>query len=443
MIFSTKIKRKMMELSRRDLLKELYSKLNKLITKTRIEEEEKEEEIRSSNIVIIQNPRDSIKLAFDLIKSANQEVLRIFPSIHAFRRQGRLGIMHLFREVVENGIKVRVLIHADEKQIRQIVNEVKLVLPEIDIRAIDMSLNTSIGIVVVDKKESLIIETKDDTKDNSYEASGLAAYSNSKYIALSYASIFESLWIQAELYKHLKEANEQIKQHDKMQNEFINLAAHELRTPIQPIVGLTEVVYSQIQNPEQLEVLDTVIRNAKRLKRLADDIIDVTKIESQSLKLNKEQVNLNDLISNIIINYKNIIVKDNNKVKLYFKPYNENLLVEADKVRIAEVVSNLLSNAIKFTQNGEIFVSAVEKKEDENNHVNYALVTVRDTGEGVDPEILPKMFSKFITKSFEGIGLGLYISKNIIEAHGGKIWGGNNSDDGKGAIFRFTLPIQL
>ena len=434
---------KMMKLSRREILKELYSKLKNLITKTRIEEEEKEEEIRSSNIVIIQNPRESIKLAYDLIKSAKQEILRIFPSIHAFRRQGRMGIMHLFREVVENGIKVRVLIHADEKQIRQIVNEVMLVLPEIDIRAIDMSLNTSIGIVVVDKKESLIIETKDDTKDNSYEASGLAAYSNSKYIALSYASIFESLWIQAELYEHLKEANEQLKQHDKMQNEFINLAAHELRTPIQPIVGLTEIVYSKIKNPEQLELLDTVIRNAKRLKRLADDIVDVTKIESRSLKLNKEQLNLNDLISNIIINYKNIIVKDNKKVKLYFKPFKENLLVDADKGRIAEVVSNLLSNAIKFTQNGEIFVSTVEKKEDDYNHVNYALVTVRDTGEGINPEILPKIFSKFITQSFEGIGLGLYISKNIIEAHGGKIWAGNNSDDDKGAIFRFTLPIQL
>ena len=435
---------KMMKLSRREILKELYSKLKNLITKTRIEEEEeKEEEIRSSNIVIIQNPRESIKLAYDLIKSAKQEILRIFPSIHAFRRQGRMGIMHLFREVVENGIKVRVLIHADEKQIRQIVNEVMLVLPEIDIRAIDMSLNTSIGIVVVDKKESLIIETKDDTKDNSYEASGLAAYSNSKYIALSYASIFESLWIQAELYEHLKEANEQLKQHDKMQNEFINLAAHELRTPIQPIVGLTEIVYSKIKNPEQLELLDTVIRNAKRLKRLADDIVDVTKIESRSLKLNKEQLNLNELISNIIINYKNIIVKDNKKVKLYFKPFKENLLVDADKGRIAEVVSNLLSNAIKFTQNGEIFVSTVEKKEDDYNHVNYALVTVRDTGEGINPEILPKIFSKFITQSFEGIGLGLYISKNIIEAHGGKIWAGNNSDDDKGAIFRFTLPIQL
>ena len=431
---------KMMKLSRREILKELYSKLNNLITKTRIEEEE--EEIRSSNIVIIQNPRESIKLAYDLIKSAKQEILRIFPSIHAFRRQGRMGIMHLFREVVENGIKVRVLIHADEKQIRQIVNEVMLVLPEIDIRAIDMSLNTSIGIVVVDKKESLIIETKDDTKDNSYDASGLAAYSNSKYIALSYASIFESLWIQAELYKHLKEANEQLKQHDKMQNEFINLAAHELRTPIQPIVGLTEIVYSQIQNPEQREILDTVVRNAKRLKRLADDIIDVTKIESQSLKLNKEVFDINKVVSDIIDDYKTIIVNNSYDVKLNFKPFQGTLLIEANKERISGVISNLLSNAIKFTKKGEIFVS-VDKKEDDNNHVNYALVTVRDTGEGVDPEILPKMFSKFITKSFEGIGLGLYISKNIIEAHGGKIWAGNNSDDGKGAIFRFTLPIQL
>ncbi len=127
-----------------------------------------------------------------------------------------MGIMHLFKEVMENDIKVRVLIHADEKQIREIVNEVLLVFPEIDIRAIEMSLDTRIGIVVVDRKESLIIETKDDTKDHSYDASGLAAYSNSKHIAISYASIFESLWIQAELYEQLKEANKQLKVHGKM-----------------------------------------------------------------------------------------------------------------------------------------------------------------------------------------------------------------------------------
>ena len=438
---SIEIKRKMMKLYRGELLKKVYSTLLKLVTKARKEEEGEEGEvIRSSNIEIIQNPRESIKLAYDLIQSAEQEVLRIFPSIHAFRRQTRMGIMHVFKEVVEHGIKVRILIHADENQIRQVINEVMLVFPEIEIRAIDMSLNTSIGIVIVDKKESLIIETRDDAKDNSYDASGLAAYSNSKYIALSYASIFESLWIQAELFKQLKEANEQLKQHDKMQKEFINLAAHELRTPIQPILGLTEIVSSKIKNTEQRELLDAVTRNAKRLQRLVDDIIDVTKIESQSLKLNKEELDLNHVITNIIDDYNTIIVSGNHKVKLYFNPFKETLLIEADKERISEVISNLLSNAIKFTKEDAIFIS-IEKREDDNNdNNNYALVTVKDTGEGIDPEILPNMFSKFITKSFEGIGLGLYISKHIVKAHGGKIEGKNNAN-GIGTEFGFTLPL--
>ena len=442
MMSSIEIKRKMMKLYRGELLKEVYSTLLKLVTKTRIEEEGEEGEgIRSSSkIEIIRNPRESIKLAYDLIQSAEQEVLRIFPSIHAFRRQTRMGIMHLFKEVVEHGIKVRILIHADENQIRQVINEVMLVFPEIEIRAIDMSLNTSIGIVIIDKKESLIIETRDDAKDNSYDASGLAAYSNSKYIALSYASIFESLWIQAELFKQLKEANEQLKQHDKMQKEFINLAAHELRTPIQPILGLTEIVSSKIKDTDQRELLDAVTRNAKRLQRLVDDIIDVTKIESQSLKLNKEELDLNHVITNIIDDYNTLIVSGNHKVKLYFNPFKETLLIEADKERISEVISNLLSNAIKFTKEDAIFISIEKRKDDNNDNNNYALVTVKDTGEGIDPEILPNMFSKFITKSFEGLGLGLYISKHIVKAHGGKIEGKNN-DNGIGAEFGFTLPL--
>jgi two-component system, OmpR family, sensor histidine kinase VicK len=442
MMSSIEIKRKMMKLYRGELLKKVYSTLLKLVTRTRIEEEGEEGEgIRSSSkIEIIRNPRESIKLAYDLIQSAEQEVLRIFPSIHAFRRQTRMGIMHLFKEVVEHGIKVRILIHADENQIRQVINEVMLVFPEIEIRAIDMSLNTSIGIVIIDKKESLIIETRDDAKDNSYDASGLAAYSNSKYIALSYASIFESLWIQAELFKQLKEANEQLKQHDKMQKKFINLAAHELRTPIQPILGLTEIVSSKIKDTEQRELLDAVTRNAKRLQRLVDDIIDVTKIEGRSLKLNKEELDLNHVITNIIDDYNTLIISGNHKVKLYFNPFKETLLIEADKERISEVISNLLSNAIKFTKEDAIFISIEKRKDDNNDNNNYALVTVKDTGEGIDPEILSNMFSKFNTKSFEGLGLGLYISKHIVKAHGGKIEGKNN-DNGIGAEFGFTLPL--
>jgi two-component system, OmpR family, sensor histidine kinase VicK len=202
----------MMKLSR-DESGEGDSRLHKLVTKT------KEEGVKGANIKIIHNPRESIKLAYDIVKSAKYEVLRIFPSISAFRRQARIGIMHLFKDLVEQDVKVRILIPADEQQIIQIVNEVSLALPQINIRSIDRSLRTRIGITVVDRKESLIIESKYDMKDNSYDASGLTAYSNSKPIALSYASIFESLWKQSELYN-------QLKIHSKMQKKFINLAAH-------------------------------------------------------------------------------------------------------------------------------------------------------------------------------------------------------------------------
>src|SRR5512133_844023 len=188
-----------------------------------------------TSIEIIQNPTGSIKRAYDLIKSAEEEVLRIFSSIHAFRRQVRLGIMHLFKDTVERGVRVRILIPADQNEVIQIVNEVNLVLPQIDVGRVEKSLESTVGILVVDRKESLIIETKDDSKDNSYNAAGLAAYSNSKPIALAYASIFDSLWKQTELHQKLSNMYEQLTIQSKMQKEFINVAAHELRTPIQPI----------------------------------------------------------------------------------------------------------------------------------------------------------------------------------------------------------------
>ncbi|HEX7257952.1 MAG TPA: HAMP domain-containing sensor histidine kinase, partial [Nitrososphaeraceae archaeon] len=206
----------------------------------------------------------------------------------------------------------------------------------------------------------------------------------------------------------------------------------------QAILSFSQLL--QMYPERQKEFTQAINRNSIRLQRLSNDILDVAKIESGTLTLNKELFDLNEVISNIIHDYKSLIVNDNAKVNLYFKPFKESLLIEADKERISEVISNLLSNAIKFTKEGEIFVS-IEKKECNKND-NYALVTVRDTGEGVDPEILSKIFSKFITKSFEGLGLGLYISKNIVEAHGGKIWVENNIKDGNcGAIFYFKLPL--
>jgi two-component system, OmpR family, sensor histidine kinase VicK len=399
-----------------------------------------EEGIEPSNIQVIQNPKESIELAYNIIKSAKEEVLRIFPSINAFRRQVPIDIMHLFREAVERGVKVRILIPAAEQEMKQLINVVNVGFPFIDIRAIDESLHARIGIMVIDRKESLIIETKDDAKDNSYDAIGLAAYSNSIPVALSYTSVFESLWLQTELY-------EQLKVHDKMQKEFINIAAHELRTPIQPILGLAEVLRfgkEKIKGQQYL-FLDAIIRNSKRLQRLTNDILDVTRIESQTLSLNKEQFNLNDLITLIIEDHKSQIEKENYNVNLSYSKSEKNdfLMVEADSGRITQVISNLLSNALKFTprEGGIVSITVKEKKNHNDINSQEVIVSVNDHGEGIHPEILPRLFSKFATKSFSGIGLGLFLSKSIIEAHSGKIWAQNNSD-GKGATFSFSLPIN-
>jgi two-component system sensor histidine kinase VicK len=392
-----------------------------------------------TSIEIIQNPTGSIKRAYDLIRSAEEEVLRIFSSIHAFRRQVRLGIMHLFKDALERGVRVRILIPADQNEVIQIVNEVNLVLPQLDIGSVDKSLEGTVGILVVDRKESLIIETKDDLKDSSYDAAGLASYSNSKPIALAYASIFDSLWKQTELHQKLSKMYEQLKTHGKMQKEFINIAAHELRTPIQPILGLTgELLRSNNSRhrrsaAEQDELLDVIMRNAKRLHRLADDILDVTKIESESLNIKKEWFNLNDVIANIVKKS-----QQGDLIKLVYQP--RDIFIEADKARIAQVVSNILNNAVKFTitkvnEEGNATININAEKVDDGQ----TLVSIKDTGISIDPGIMPRLFEKFASKSYQGTGLGLYICKSIIEAHDGKIWAENNAD-GKGATFSFTLP---
>src|SRR5215469_17375811 len=307
----------------------------------------------------------------------------------------------------------------------------------------DKSLQNTIGILVIDRKKSLIVETKDDAKDNSYEAAGLGAYYDSKPISLSYASIFDSLWKQAELYEKLSETYEQLKIHNKMQKEFLDIAAHELRTPIQPILGLTQLLISnkRMDRASQEEKLNVMARNAKRLKLLTDDILDVTKIEGQALQLNRELINLSHLISSTVEKIKNQMGYDEN-VELVFNSLDLNVVfVEADKARIAQVMSNLVSNAIKFTKTGMVAINIEENKQD-NNLQKFIVVTVKDTGRGIDSEMFPRLFEKFASKSCKGTGLGLFICKSIVEAHDGRIWAENNAD-GIGATFSFSLPLQL
>jgi two-component system sensor histidine kinase VicK len=395
----------------------------------------------TANIEIIQNPKEGIKRAWSYLKTSRSHVSVLFPTANAFRRQIHMGLLQLLKETTEQrGVQIRILIPASE-QIMRVINEAMTICPLVDFRIAEEKLQTQITLVLIDNEHCMIVELKDDTRENSYDAAGLSTYSDSKSIVLSYASIFEILWEQNELY-------EQLKVQDKMQKEFINIAAHELRTPIQPILGLTQVIRSKIggrEGQEEVELLNVISRNAKRLQQLTENILDVTKIESNSLQLNKEQFDLREMILNAISDFKSQL-KEYGNVRLEFLS-KEDIFVEADKTRISQVISNLLNNAIKFTQKEKseeariVSVTLGENKNnDDNNKSKEVIVSIKDTGIGIAPEIMPRLFTKFATKSEKGTGLGLFISKSIVEAHGGKIWAQNNSDD-KGATFSFSLPI--
>jgi signal transduction histidine kinase len=245
--------------------------------------------------------------------------------------------------------------------------------------------------------------------------------------------------------EQLSLANEQLKVHDKMQKEFINVASHEIKTPTQAILGYTELLQKHPEKREQIS--DALHRNANRLQRLTNDILDVTRIESQTLSLNKEQFNLTDLISIIVEDFRNDIQKKGTNIRLLYESHDLLVLLEGDKGRIIQIISNLLNNAIKFTKEGNISLH-VNKKEKDNNQ-EEVVVSINDTGTGIDSEISPRLFTKFATKSDMrgGTGLGLFISKSIIESHGGRMWAENNNDvldngERREATFYFTLPLK-
>jgi signal transduction histidine kinase len=245
--------------------------------------------------------------------------------------------------------------------------------------------------------------------------------------------------------KQLMEANNQLERNNKLQKEFINIAAHELRTPIQPILGLSEIVVKENKDRELDKYLEVIYRNAKRLRKLTENILDVTRIESKMLRLNKEPVRLHDLLLSMVREYQTEIIKENRtkQVKLSYLPdVNGNLaniVVEADTSRLIQVISNLLNNALKFSRKdgGVIEVTLTELTEGNDK---FAEVSVTDYGEGIDPRIQANLFTMFSTNSYDGTGLGLYLCKNLIEAQGGRIWARNNPC-GQGAVFGFGIKI--
>ena len=237
----------------------------------------------------------------------------------------------------------------------------------------------------------------------------------------------------------LGSANKQLEIHDNMQKEFINVAAHELRTPIMPILGEAELIENDISNSDYARVskeqISSIIRNAKRLDRLAADILDVTNIEGKSLKLNKASFDIDEILSELVTEYSRQIESDfakNKKLKIHYESFHVKIF--ADKYRITQVISNIINNAIKFTDQGVINIIG-------NVNSTELSVQISDTGKGIDREIISRLFDKFVSRSEQGTGLGLFISKNIIESHGGTITG-FNQEDGTGATFIFTLPLN-
>ncbi len=388
---------------------------------------------------VIQIPSRTQKLFLNLIKSAKEEVLLLIPTTNSFLREQRMGIIQSLKEAAaERSVNVRILTPTNniiEEIIQNMVMEGQankfFNIQCIEIPTEEIKVST-VTILVVDRKGSLVIEKTDDSKETFIDAIGLATYSTSQPTILSYVSILENISNQVKLY-------EQLKTHGKMQDEFINIASHELRTPTQAVLTCSELLRRHPERRE--EMIQAIYRNAERLLRLTNDILDVTRIEGKTLKLNKEKFNVSDLLSKLIEDYKNNIEKNNGNVRLSYSESNkEAFLVEADRERIIQVISNLLNNAVKFTEEkrGEIYVAAEEKEKADQEVV----VTIKDTGVGIDSEILPRLFTKFATTSQTGTGLGLFICKSIIEAHGGKIWALNNANSKGGATFAFSLPIS-
>jgi two-component system sensor histidine kinase VicK len=417
-----------------------------------------EEGIDFGKTEIIQSPKKILELFINMIKSAKSEILLMLPTINAFLREERIGAIELLKKsAAEHNVNVRIITPSNDDVEKILQNNTVFVAVRkeqqenqkkekgFEVQRSNIQFKetamTTVTILVVDKRESLVMEKTDDSKENFIEAIGLSTYSDSEPTVMSYLSIFEGLWRQAKLYEELREANEQLQIHDKMQKEFINIASHEMKTPTQAILGTSGLL--QYYPERKDELIEIIQRNAKRLQTLISNILDVTRIESQTLILNKERFNIRDIISSLIEDYKDRT--KNSNIEIINNNNNNPIFVEADKDRIIQVLSNLLSNAIKFTNQGQISINLFEKNDDnhgDDGRRKEVIVSVTDTGSGINSEIFTRLFSKFASKSYQGTGLGLFICKSIVEAHGGKIWAENKdvSEDKSGATITFSLP---
>jgi two-component system sensor histidine kinase VicK len=400
-------------------------------------------------VKVLSDPLEIRNTYINLISSANFEISLIIATPKALQRNYRGGIITMLIEAAQKrNVNVNLIIPTYDKDIikedffrnESLATNFKFRMKTI-VPAIKETHMIKTTFLIIDRKSLFIIDIKDDSKENFTEAVGFATFHRSKSRTESYSFIFDTLWRQADLHESLRGANknllyayEKLKEHDALEKEFIDLAAHELRTPSQSIIGYSEMLKALPERNKQYE--EAISRNAERLYSLVTNMLSVARIESQTMKLNKTVFDLNSKIQNVIRDISQQVESDKrNKVRIDFNPIGK-INITADKEKIFQVFANLLNNAIKFTDYGTITISAKH-----GDNANEVIVTIKDSGPGIDPEIIPHLFSKFKTKSEKGLGLGLYISKSIVETHHGKIEAYNNPDS-KGATFIVTLPLK-
>jgi signal transduction histidine kinase len=424
-----------------------------------------EKEIEPEFFEVVTDHQKVSKILVELAESVKSEALILLPRDKSMVRLDRLQVFdYIIKASQENNNAAEVKIICPLSQINShIVKRISDCAPNIKIIN---GNNSPYGMFIIDNQKLFRAELRKPNAEDLSEAIGYTIYSTSKASANSFKSVFELLWAELLL-------NEELKRADKMQKEFINIATHELRTPAQSILGYAELASADpiLCKDDRYGLIDAIYRNAIRLQRLTKDILDVAKIESGTFQLNNEVFNLNNLVSNIVLDIKKrIVTTQENKVSIIYKTGKgevgdvdnadtDTIFANADKERITQVLYNLLENAVKFSNDNSTISVIVWKQNQEDDEVNNkgkgkdrlqqqyqqqmieeVIVKIQDTGAGIHPDILSRLFTKFATKSFTGTGLGLYISKNIVEAHGGKIWAQNNRDD-NGATFTFSLPL--
>jgi two-component system sensor histidine kinase VicK len=413
---------------------------------------------------IIPDTRKSISLAFDIMNKTQKELLVLFATPRTLILALQAGAADIYRKISKNGVDIKLLIprgapdeiEQNNEQIAKVREEIAS-SPSINLRFSDVALNTRITIMISDRNEFMSWELRDDTLDDPYLAGGIATYSNIKALASSYATIFDNLWKITEHVENLRIANIKLESNEKAMKEFINIAAHELRTPLQPILGLSEMLHSARNDPQQhRKLVEIIVRNALKLENLAEDILDVTRIESGHLQLSMEKIDLHELVESVVLDFQQVMENEFDKNEKASKaiicleddypddrsadPIREHPVVLGDANRIVQVITNLLSNAVKFSTQGDTALITVTRAMRVIDGKSMAIVSVSDQGQGINPEIMSRLFQKFISGAEKGTGLGLYISKSIVKAHGGEIWAENNKS-GIGATFVFTLPL--